>query len=67
MAIEEPNLAGNVFFLACHALLLAPQLFLGIRHKTWGFLFGMCCGHILEAVGYAGRVRMHYGEDGFLT
>lgn len=30
-----PSLAGNVTYLAIFALLLIPQLFLGIRHKTW--------------------------------
>ncbi|KAM0415693.1 hypothetical protein ACHAPT_013365 [Fusarium lateritium] len=41
MTMDTPNLGGNAFFLACHALLILPQIYYGIRHKTWGFLFGM--------------------------
>ncbi|KAF4464987.1 RTA [Fusarium albosuccineum] len=66
MTMDIPNLGGNAFFLACHAVLLFPQIYLGLRHKTWGFLFGMFCGHVLEIIGYVARIRMHNGEDGFL-
>lgn len=64
--IHSPNLGGNAFLLACHATLLLPQLWLDIRHKTWGFLFGMFCGHVLELLGYSARVHMHNGGTGFL-
>ncbi|KAJ3547533.1 hypothetical protein NM208_g1462 [Fusarium decemcellulare] len=66
MTMDIPNLGGNAFFLACHVVLLFPQIYLGLRHKTWGFLFGMFCGHVLEIIGYVARIRMHNGEDGFL-
>ncbi|KAB8337086.1 hypothetical protein FH972_021390 [Carpinus fangiana] len=55
-----PTLAGNVVYLAIFALLLTPQVFLGIRGKTWGYMVGMVCGLILEIIGYAGRVQMHF-------
>ncbi|KAG5745670.1 hypothetical protein H9Q72_007158 [Fusarium xylarioides] len=42
-------------------------MYWGIRHKTWGYLFGMFCGHVLEMVGFAARIRMHFGQGGFLT
>lgn len=64
--METPSLGGNVFYLCCHAFLLLPQVFLGVRYKTWGFLFGMFSGHVLEIIGYTARVRMHYGEQSFL-
>lgn len=64
MTMDNPNLGGNAFFLACHAILGLSQLYYGIRHKTWGFLFGMLCGHILEIIGYAARIQMHFGESG---
>ncbi|KAK7429079.1 phospholipid-translocating ATPase rsb1 [Neonectria magnoliae] len=66
MTMDAPSLVPNAFYLACHAVLLLPQVFLGIRCKTWGFLFGMFCGHVLEIVGYAARVQMHNGNGGFL-
>ena len=56
----DPNLAGNVFYAAIFGLLLLAQTALGIRYKTWSFMFGMCAGLVLEVVGYAGRVLMHY-------
>ncbi|KAH7162088.1 RTA1 like protein-domain-containing protein [Dactylonectria estremocensis] len=67
MSMEIPLLAPNAFFMALHILLLIPQVFLGIRYKTWGFLFGMFCGHVLEIIGYAARVQMHDGKDQFLA
>ncbi|KPM38205.1 hypothetical protein AK830_g8351 [Neonectria ditissima] len=67
MTMEIPSLAPNAFYLACHAVLILPQIFLGIRYKTWGYLFGMFCGHVLEIVGYVARVQMHNGKDGFLA
>ncbi|KAM0081144.1 phospholipid-translocating ATPase rsb1 [Fusarium odoratissimum] len=67
MTVDTPNLGGNIFYLACHALLIVPQTYWGIRHKTWGYFFGMFCGHAFEIVGFAARIRMHLGQDGFLT
>ncbi|KAF5708557.1 RTA [Fusarium mundagurra] len=67
MTMDNPNLGGNIFYLTCHALLIVPQIYWGIRHKTWGYLFGMFCGHVLEMVGFAARIRMHFGQGGFLT
>ncbi|KAI8677535.1 hypothetical protein NCS56_00643700 [Fusarium sp. Ph1] len=66
MTMDIPNLGGNAFFLTCHALLILPQIYYGIRHKTWGFLFGMFCGHVLEIIGYVARIRMHFLHDEFL-
>ncbi|KAH6956081.1 RTA-like protein [Fusarium avenaceum] len=31
------------------------------------YLFGMFCGHVFEIVGFAARIRMHLGGDGFLA
>ncbi|KAF7543413.1 hypothetical protein G7Z17_g10758 [Cylindrodendrum hubeiense] len=67
MTMDIPLLAPNAFFLAFHATLLIPQVFLGIRYKTWGFLFGTFCGHVLEIIGYIARVQMHNGESKFVA
>ncbi len=53
-----PSLAGNALFAAIFALCLLPQIFLGIRYKTWGYLIAMCGGLILECIGYVGRILM---------
>ncbi|KFY85455.1 hypothetical protein V498_07709 [Pseudogymnoascus sp. VKM F-4517 (FW-2822)] len=47
-----PTLAGNAAYAAAFGLLLIAQLGLGIKYKTWGFMVGMICGLMLEAVGY---------------
>lgn len=60
-----PSLAGNALYAAIFGLLLAAQLVLGIRYKTWGFMAGLCGGLILEVIGYAGRIQMHYNPFRF--
>ncbi|KAI9888105.1 MAG: hypothetical protein M1823_000040 [Watsoniomyces obsoletus] len=65
-----PNLGGNAFFLAVFAALLPINLFLGIRHRTWGFLVGMTGGLVLEAVGYGARIRLNskpFDYDSFIA
>lgn len=65
-----PSLAGNITYMALFGLILLLQIGLGIRYRTWGFLTGMVCGLVLEIVGYAGRVVMHYNPfnmNNFLT
>lgn len=54
-----PNLAGNAIYAGIFGVLLASQLFLGIRFKTWGYLTGMLFGLLLEIVGYIGRIMLH--------
>lgn len=46
-----PSFAGNATYLSIFAILLVPQLYLGIRHRTWGFLTGMVVGGLLEISG----------------
>lgn len=53
-----PSLAGNAVLAVVFGLCLLPQLYLGIRYKTWGFLICMTGGLLLEVVGYIGRILM---------
>ena len=65
----DPSLAGNAFFAGLFGLLLLGQIGLGIRYKTWSFMFGMCLGLVLEVVGYVGRILMHndpFSDNNFL-
>ncbi|CRL21241.1 RTA1 like protein [Penicillium camemberti] len=55
-----PSLAGNAFYLAVFAVLLVAQIVLGIRYRTWGYLGGLFGGLVLEVIGYAGRLQIHY-------
>lgn len=54
-----PSLAGNALYLAIFAALLLAQLFLNVKHRTWGFLTGMIGGLVLEILGYASRVQLY--------
>lgn len=45
-----PNLAGNALFLAIFAVLLVPQLGLGIRYRTWGFMTALCMGLVRKNI-----------------
>ena len=58
--LYQPNIGGNAFFISIFALALFFQVFAGIRYRTWGYLVGLFCGLVLEIVGYAARIRMHY-------
>ena len=55
-----PSLAGNVFYLSIFALSLLGQCILGIRYRTWGYMFGMFGGLALEILGYIARIQLHY-------
>jgi hypothetical protein len=54
-----PSLPGNVLYASLFGIFLFTQLFLGTRHRTWGFLVGMVGEIILEVMGYIGRIQMH--------
>ncbi|KAK4128124.1 RTA1-domain-containing protein [Parathielavia appendiculata] len=53
-----PSLAGNALFAAIFGLCLLPQIYYGIRCKTWGYLIAMVGGLILEVIGYIARLLM---------
>ena len=55
-----PSLAGNLLYLSIFAICLLVQCFFGVRYRTWGYLFGMFAGLVLEILGYIGRVQLHY-------
>lgn len=54
-----PSYGGNIFFAIYFAMLLIPQLILGIYYKTWGYLVGLVLGLVLECIGYVARVQIH--------
>ena len=56
----DPSLAGNALYLAIFALLLFVHVFFGIRYRTWGFFGSIVGGLVLEIIGYAARVQMHF-------
>ncbi|KPM37669.1 hypothetical protein AK830_g8882 [Neonectria ditissima] len=65
----RPSIAGNALFLAIMAVLAVCQLYLGIRHKTKGFMIAICLGLLTEIVGYIARVLLSgnpFSRDYFL-
>ncbi|KIX97475.1 uncharacterized protein Z520_06927 [Fonsecaea multimorphosa CBS 102226] len=57
-----PSLAGNAFYLAVFCLACLLQIYLGLRYRTWGFMFGMLGGIGLEIMGYVSRIQLHYDD-----
>ena len=55
-----PSVWGNAVFVGVFGLFLPIQIFLGIKHKTWGFMVGLLLGITLEVAGYVARILLHY-------
>jgi RTA1 like protein len=54
-----PTLPGNAIYAAIFGLYIVAQLYLGIKHRTWGYMVAMILGLALEVVGYVGRIMIH--------
>ena len=54
-----PSLAGNAFYCAIFGLYLFINIYLGIKHKTWGYGVAMFFGLVGEIVGYASRIALN--------
>lgn len=52
----RPTLAGSGAAIGLYAIAIAINLFLGIRHKTWGFMAANILGCVDEILGYVGRI-----------
>lgn len=46
-----PTLPGNAAFSGLFAALLVAQVFLGVRHKTWGYMVAMLLGLVSWPTG----------------
>ena len=54
-----PSLPGNAIYAAIFTIYIVAQLFLGIKHKTWGYMAAMVLGLALEVFGYVARIMLH--------
>ena len=52
------SLPGNALYAAIFGLYLLTNIYLGIRHKTWGYMVAMVVGLIGELIGYIGRILL---------
>ena len=55
----RPSLGGNVFYAAIFCLYLVMNIYLGLRHKTWGYMAAMLLGLAGEIIGYIARVLLY--------
>jgi hypothetical protein len=55
-----PTVPGNAIYAAIFGIYIIVQLYLGIRHKTFGYMTAMVLGLLGEVIGYAGRILLHY-------
>jgi hypothetical protein len=53
-----PNAGSNFLFAIIFAVFLLTQLIFWVLRRTHSFSFAMCCGLILEILGYLARVLM---------
>jgi hypothetical protein len=56
----QPSLAGNLLFLTLLSILAILHLYLGLRYRTPSISTFMLLGFVTEAIGYIGRVLLHY-------
>jgi hypothetical protein len=64
-----PSLGGNALYAALFGIFMVGQAYLGIRHRTWGFMIATISGLLLEIIGYIGRIMMHnnpFNKNSFL-
>ncbi|KAH7173351.1 RTA1 like protein-domain-containing protein [Fusarium flagelliforme] len=52
------TLGACIFFVVAHALALIPQIYFGIRARTWSYTVWLAIGTIFELIGYCGRIIM---------
>lgn len=67
--LYRPDYGGNLFFAIFFLAFVIPQLGLGIKYKTWGYMVGVLLGLALEAVGYYARVGLFndpFSRDAFM-
>lgn len=65
----RPTLAGSGVAIALYTIAILINIFLGVRHKTWGFMAAMILGCVDEILGYVGRILYNqnpWGQTGFI-
>jgi hypothetical protein len=55
----RPSLGGNAFFAAIFGVYLVINIYLGFRHKTWGYMVAMIFGFVAEIIGYIARILLY--------
>jgi hypothetical protein len=55
-----PSYGGNIAVTSFFGAFLVAQIIFWFFYRTHSFAITMCCGLILEIVGYCARVQMHF-------
>lgn len=53
------SLGGNAFYAAVFGIYLLLNMYLGFRHKTWGYMIAMFFGLVGEIIGYIARILLY--------
>lgn len=65
----RPSLGANTAFIVLFGLAMIIHIVLGIKWRSWAFLFAMFWGCVSELIGYGGRVMLWqnpFSFSGFL-
>lgn len=54
----RPSLSTNIIFIAFFFIAMIIHIALGIKYRTWAFLFAIFWGCTSEVIGYGGRVML---------
>jgi hypothetical protein len=55
----RPSLGGNALYATIFGAYLVLNIYLGLRHKTWGYMAAMFFGLVGEIIGYAARILLY--------
>jgi hypothetical protein len=55
----RPSLGGNALYAAIFGVYLILNIYLGFRHKTWGYMAAMFFGLVGEIIGYIARILLY--------
>lgn len=55
----RPSLGGNALYAAVFGVYLVLNIYLGLRHKTWGYMVAMFFGLVGEIIGYISRILLY--------
>jgi hypothetical protein len=54
-----PTVVGNGLYAGIFGIFIFGQLYLGIKHRAWGYMIAVILGLVLELIGYVARVMLH--------
>lgn len=55
----RPSMGGNALYATIFGVYLVLNIYLGLRHKTWGYMVAMFFGLVGEIIGYISRILLY--------